>query len=806
MASPTMNDFRYALRQLLRHFGFSVAAILTLGLGIGLVATQYGLVDGLLVRPLPFANADRIRHVSAAVGSDFRAWSGLTLDTFAAMREQQTAFEHLAGMRSETYNLAAPGELPQRLWGSAVTPEFFDILAVPPLLGRRLQAGDSAPGVPQSAVIAHTLYAEAFGSDPEVIGRSVRLNGEQVTIVGVMPEGFTFPGTESVWVSLRLPAPGAPVDPLATVEAMGVLAHGESDASAAAQLAAIGERQRRASGQLRDGRFPVHVQSFQRAYNGGIVGLLMTLLAMTGFVLLLACINVANLLFVRGSDRLRELSVRSALGAGRGHIVRQLLAESVLLGLGGALFGIALAAGGTALLQWQMHARLQLPMWMGVDLNPRVIAVTVLVAGGAGLLAGALPALRAARLNLADSLKANGRGQFGGGANVGPLLSAGQLAFACAAMVVAGLLGLSIVQGARQSLAFDPDTLLVGRLELQGPAYAEAAARSAFYERLLQRVEAVPGVAAAAVSSRDLVNQAVGTPVELAGVDYPREQDRPTAWLEVVSRGYFDLISRPPISGRQFDASDRAGSTPVALVNQSFAARHWPGADPIGQRLRRGVEGSEWVSVIGVVPDLHMQGVGNASDEAGWYLLQDQQAWGWLDLLVRTEVAPFTLIDEVRAAVASIDPLQPIHSITNLDGRIAQQMAGMHIVGAMAGVFAIAAFVLSAVGVYSVMAYRARLRQREFGLRVALGAAGGSIQWMILRQSALPSLAGIGAGLLLGLGLSRPLIGVMDAATANDARVYLAVALVLGTAAALACWWPARRASAVDPTVTLRGD
>ena len=237
-----MNDFRYALRQLLRHFGFSLAAIVTLGIGIGLVATQYSLVDGMLLRPLPFAHADRIRHVAASLGNEYREWSGIPLDTFAAMHEQQTAFERLAGTRSETYNLAAPGELPQRLWGAAVTPEFFDILAVPPLLGRHLQAADSAPGAPPRAVIAHKLYVETFGSDPSVIGRSVRLNGEQVTIVGVMPEGFMFPGTESVWVRLRLPPPGAPVDPLATVEAMGLLADGQTDASAAAQLAAVGER------------------------------------------------------------------------------------------------------------------------------------------------------------------------------------------------------------------------------------------------------------------------------------------------------------------------------------------------------------------------------------------------------------------------------------------------------------------------------------------------------------------------------------------------------------------------------------
>lgn len=801
-----MDDLRYAWRQLLRNAGFALAAMLTLGLGIGLVATQYSVVDGVLLRPLPFAGADRLVHVGLAAGNDGESWSGLRMDDYAALAEQQRSFERFAGWRSETYNLAAEGELPQRLWGAAVTPEFFGVLGVVPAHGRLLEAADARPGQPQRALLGHHLFVSAFGADPAVVGRSVRLNGEPTTIVGVLPPGFRFPGQESVWVNLRLPAPGTPPDPLLGMEAMGLLAPGQTAASAAAELSGLLQRHRQALGEARDGGTPARVQPFQRAYNGGgTVPLLWTLLAMTGFVLLLACTNVASLMFVRGSDRLREVAVRSALGAGRRRIARQVLAEALLLGLGGCLLGVLFAGLGIGLLQAQADARLDMPAWMYFDLNPRVLGVALLIALAAGLLAGLLPALRAARLDLARGLREGARGQLGGG-RIGAWLAAGQLAFACAALVVAALLGQSLLANSRLALAWDPHGMLIGRLELQGPAYADPAARTAFYERLLAAVRAVPGVAAAAVSSRDLVDAGVGVAVELEGAAYAREQDRPAAWLEVVSRDYFALLRQQAREGRLFDDRDRAGSMPVAVVNQSLAARLWPGRSALGQRLRRGLPGEGWMTVVGVVPDLHMQGVGNNADGGGYYLLQEQQSWGWLDLLVRSEGAPAGIVDAVRAAVAAIDPLQPIHSIATLAERSDRRLAGMQIIGGMAGVFAFSALLLAAVGVYGVMAYAVRLREREFGLRAALGAAGRSLEWMALRQGAPQTLAGIGSGLLLGFLLAQPLAPALSLIAVDDPRTYLVVAALLAGAAFAASWWPARRAAGIDPMQALRGD
>jgi predicted permease len=804
-----MQDVRFAIRHLLRHAGFTIAAALTLGLGIGLVATQFSLIDGVLLRPLPFADGERLRHVGVAGDGQNLEWRSVELETFFALREEQTAFDRLVAFTSQAYNLVPPAGAPQQLWGSAVSAGFFDQLRVPPLLGRVLQDADHQPGQPVYAVLGHAAWRDAFGADPSVIGRVVRLNGEPATVVGVMPEGFQFPGRESLWVNMRA-APGHAVDtPGFGVEAMGLLKPGRDADDAATELALIAHRERLAHGTPADeGVRPMTVMRFQRAYNGGsTVPMLATMLAMTGFVLLLACANVANLLFVRASDRMRELAVRTALGADRQRVIRQLLVESLLLAALGALLGIGFAAIGVALLQSQISARIDLLGWMYFDLNPRVLAVAIAAAGVSGMIAGLLPALRASRIDLASALRVDGRGNVGtGGGRRGRWLVAGQLAFACTAMVVAALLATSAVRSSRANLAFDPDSLLIGRIELQGTQYADAAARARFYSALIDGVRATPGVVAAGASSRDLVYQGVWSNFEVGGQAYAREQDKPGAFIEVVTRDYFAVVDRGALAGRLFSLQDTADSAPVALVNRSFAERHWPNADPLGQRIRRSEDGARWATVIGVVPDLGMQGVGNAGQGAGWYLLQDQQGWGWLDLLVRTEGDPSALIGAVRAAVAAVDPQQPIHSIRTLSERTARQVAGLQIIGSMAAVFALVALALSAVGVYGVISHSARRRERELGLRMALGASAAAIVGLVLRQNALQTVVGIVAGLAGGFMLAMPLASLLPDVSASDPLVYAVVGAVLLATTVLACWLPARRAGRVDPQVALRAE
>lgn len=804
-----MNPLRLAWYSLSKQPVFLLTTVLTLALGIGLVTTQYSLLDATLIKPLPFPDGDRIWHVARAGAPGTGGWSSIDVQEFLVQREGQQSFEKLAAFRSETMNLSHGGGPPQRLWGSAVTTEFFELLRVQPILGRSFLAGEDQPGTPLKAVIGHATWRDGLGGDPAVIGRTVRLNGESAEIIGVMPAGFVFPTTDTVWVNLRLPSPGAALDPVFGVQGLGLLREGVAPEAAAAELE-LGARRFRASRSLpEDDVEPMRVDRLHRAYfGGGTVPMLATMLAMTGFVLLLACLNVANLLYVRAADRTRDLALRRALGAGRGQLIRHLMAESTLITLIGTALGIGLAVLGVDLLRTTITARMDTLGWVHYDVNPRVLAVAVLAAAGAGLIAGLLPALRASRVDVALILRSGERGHVGSSGRGRRWMVAGQLAFACTALIVATLMAQSASRSADLTLAYDPDTLVIGRLELQGTAYAEVEARTRFYATLVERVAQAPGVAAAAASSRDLVDSGVLTPVQVEGVGYARSQDMDDAFLEVVTRDYFGVVDRQALRGRLFEAGDRYGSTPVALVNPRFAERFFPGRDPIGARIRDGRGDNAWATIVGIVPDLDLEGVGNRGDGAGYYLLQDQIGWGWLELLVRGEpgIAPTALVATVREAVAALDPEQPVHTIRTLRERTDRRVAGLALLGQMAVVFAGVALLLAGIGIYGVVAYAARQRTREFGLRIALGARPAGIIAMQLKQSGRVALAGTAAGLIGGYLLSQPLAPILPMVSTADPAIYLGIGLLLIAVTALACWLPARRAAAVDPQVALRAE
>lgn len=803
-----MNALRLALYSLSKQPGFLLTTVLTMALGIGLVTTQYSLLDAALIKPLPFPDGARIWHVARAGVPGTGSWSSIDLQEFQVQREGQQSFEQLSGFRSETYNLSSGDGPPQRLWGSAVSAEFFELLRMQPILGRTFVAGEDQPGAPLKAVIGHAVWRDGLGGDPAVIGRSVRLNGESAEIIGVMPSGFVFPTLDAVWVNLRLPAAGEVLDPMRAVQGLGLLREGVRPEAAAAELELGARRFRADRGLPEDDVEPMRVDRLHRAYFGaGPVTLLATLLAMTLFVLLLACLNVANLLYIRAADRTRDLALRRALGAGRGQLIHHLMAESVLITAIGGLIGIGLAALGVDWLSRTITERMDMLGWVRYELNGRVLVVAVGAAVSAGLIAGLIPAWRASRVDVGLILRSDGRGSVGSGRSRRWMV-AGQLAFACTALIVATLMAQSASRSASLTLAYDPDTLVIGRLELQGPAYAEAEARTRFYATLVERVAQVPGVAAAAASSRDLVASGVLTPVQVEGVSYARAQDMDDAYLEVVTRDYFDVVDRQALRGRLFEGGDRDGSTPVALINPRFAARFFADRDPIGQRIRDGSGDNAWATIVGIVPDLDLEGIGNGGDGAGYYLLQDQMGWGWLELLVRGEpgVAPSTLTATVREAVAALDPEQPVHTIRTLRERTDRRLAGLALLGNMASVFAGVALLLAAVGIYGVVAYAARQRTREFGLRIALGARPTGIVALQLKQSGGVAVAGTLAGLLGGYLLSQPLAPFLPMVSTRDPGLYLAVGLVLAVVTALACWLPARKAAAVDPQVALRAE
>ncbi|MCB1634330.1 MAG: ABC transporter permease [Xanthomonadales bacterium] len=799
---------RQALRYLIRRAGYSLSAILTLALGIGLVSTQYSLIDGLLLRPLPFAAGEEIFHV-AHRGSE-GGWRTLPLAEFVAQQEATQGELEMAAFQSMSQNMVGTDGLPQRVWGSAVSAGFFDLLRVAPILGRGFDPAEGQSGAAPVVLLGETLWRDAFAAEPGLLGQAIEINGVRHTVIGILPTGVRFPFQDQLWTNLMLPPPGTtPVEGSANeVQALARLPAGLAPTAAAQALTLATERFRRQHGDA-EPVAPMLVRPVPLAYNGNAqtVVLMGSMLAMTLLVLVLACANVANLLFVQAIDRLRELAVRAALGAGRWRIIGQLLLEGGLLTLAGSLLGLLLAYGGIALLQHETAARIDMAGWIQFDLNGRVLAVSIAAGMLAGLVASLLPALRIARSDLAQRLRSDGRGQVGAhGLRWKRWMISGQFALAAAALLMALLLSLSVQRSGQSTLQFDPDALLIGRLELQGPQYAEAAARSRFYEQLLARLQSLPGVAAASVSSRDLIAQGVYTGVELAGSPVSRRQDQPQAFLEVVSRDYFRVVDRQALRGRVFNHTDAVDSPPVALINEAFATQHYGESDPIGQQLRSDREDGQWATIIGVVPDLHMQGLGNAGSGAGWYLLQEQIGWGWLDLLLRVEGPAETLIEPARRVVAELDPGLPVHSVQTLRGRTDRAMAALAITSAMAGSFALAAVLLASIGAYALLAYGVRSRTRELGLRLALGAGASRVIGDLLRQDLARVGLGIFAGLLIGALLVQPLTPILPHVSSDEPGLYLLVGAVLVCAGLLAAWLPARRAARIDPQLALRSD
>ena len=777
-----MNDLRFALRQLWKTRGATGVAVLTLTLGIGLITTQYSLIDGVLVRPLPFAEAQRLMHVGRkSQGGLEIGWNPIPVREYLAHREEQSTFEGVAAFHGGNLNLSREDGPPRRMNGTAVTANFFELLRVRPMLGRLFHASENEPGEPRLLVLGHGLWEEEFGGNREVLGKTVKVNGELATIIGVMPAGFVFPGREECWINLRLDPAMSEGRNAQYVEVMGRLRTGIDRRAAESELGVIANRHAQSRESADGPPLRMDVRAFPKAYAGpGTATVLFLMLAMTGLVLVLACVNVANLQLVRAAGRVRELAVRAALGAGRGRLLRQLLTEGMTLAAIGALLGTLLSFWAIRLLQTQFTTRIDTAGFIRFDLNGRTLFFTAAVTVLAGLLAGLVPAIRASRLNLSDCLKDGQRGATGLRlSRLSRWLVAGQLALACALVIPASWLALSVMRSSRANLAYDPDSILVGRIELEGPAYEQPADRVRFYNRLVDAVRAAPGVAAAAVSSRDLVASGVYAQFELEGTLYERDGERPGGWLEVVSRDYFCLVNRSAEIGRLFDARDTSSSPSVAVVNRSFAEKHWPGEDPLGRRIRRQESEAAWAVVVGVVPDLNLEGVGNNDPPAGWYLLQDQQAWGWLDLLVRARGDAASLIPTVRGAVAGIDPEQPVHTITTLRERTARRVAGLELVGTMAVVFAVTALALAGVGIYGVMSFAVAQRTREFGVRLALGATRRGILALLFRQHALRTGAGVAVGLGLGYALLRPLAPFLANIDTTNPDLYLSLAALL---------------------------
>ncbi len=807
-----LRDVRYACRMLAKSRGQTIVAVIALGLGVGLAATAFSIAWGALMRGLPFERSERILSLSSQDVQHFRDRIAVDPRDFVDWRSRQTSFESLAAFDNGTVALSG-AERPERVDGAMMTADSFDVLRARPLIGRTFRAGEDAPGTPGVAVLSYSLWRSRYGGDSRILGHVIRANGQPATIIGVMPAGFGFPFREKVWLAMKLDPLHAPRGKsLRTYGVYGRLKDGVSPARAQAEMSAIGRALARQYPETnRDLR--VRVERYEAyAIGDETAGLLWIMLAFGIVVLLIACANVASLMVARASTRTRELAIRSALGAGRRRVMLQLLLESTLLAAAGAVVGVGLARLGVALFNAALALNVDNPppFWIHIAVDGASLAFTLVLTLFAGLACGLLPALHASRADVNGILKDTGRGstslQIGWFSR---LLVVGELAVCAMLLVGAGLMVKSVVKLQDLKLGFDSRDLLTLRIALFESQYPQPAARAAFFTELVRRLEAQPGVAAAAATESLPTNFSDTDHYAIAGRPEPRRESRPSAHRAAVSPGYFATLGAAIVAGRDLAAADRAGAAAVVLVNRSFAAREWPHGSALGQRIRLGSDAKEpWRTVVGVVPDLKMEGLQTNDQDtpAGVYLPLAQDPPSFCSIVVRTHGAPYAMLPAVRREVGALDRDLPVYFVRTMRQVIDQNGLYLNLFGAVFGILGAAALVLASVGIYGVISFSVAQRTQEIGVRMALGAGQARVLGMILRQGAIRLAFGLSAGLLLAAAAARPLRTFLLDVAPYDPATFASVALVLCAVALAASYVPALRASRVDPLVAIQYD
>ncbi|HLL75960.1 MAG TPA: ABC transporter permease [Pyrinomonadaceae bacterium] len=816
-----LQDVRYGVRMLLKSPGFALVTILALALGIGANSAIFSVVNGVLLRPLPFRTADRLVFMSE--------WSqqvpnmSVAYPNFEDWRRETRSMEQMAAFRS-TGMILTGGSEPERLTGREVSHNFFSVLGTAPALGRSFLPEEDKPGGERAVVLSHGLWQRRFGGDPKIVGQALTLSDESYTVVGVLPQEFEWQAPVDIWVPIGLGAaemqnrgnhPG--------IYVLGLLKPGVTVEQARADMREIvGRLAQQYPQEVNPNSFTVN--TLQNRATQDIRAALWVLLAAVGFVLLIACANVANLLLARAASRSKEIAIRAAMGAGRMRIVRQLLTESLLLAVAGGALGLLFAAWGLDALLAVIPEEVPRLLVMNVGLDTRVVVFTLGVSVLTGLLFGLAPAVQISKTDLNESLKEGGRtGGTGGKHYVRNALVVAEVALSLLLLVGAGLLVKSFLNLRQSDLGFDPQNVLTARIALPEKRYKENAQIENFYKSLEQRVRALPGVEAAGLTVGLPMNGGIESTVTVEGQEAPaKPEDAPVALSLSVSPGYFGAMKIPVIEGRGFTDQDREGSPHVVVVDEMLAKRFFPNGSAIGRRLRFGGPNAErmhWFEIVGVAKHVKHYG----PDEEGrvevyrpytQFVVQADHPElrgqpltypRGMNIAVRTSGDPSALAPALRNAVLEIDRDQPLAFVQTMDRIVGGTIAPQRFATWMLGLFAASALLLAALGIYGVMAYSVTQRTHEIGLRMALGADRRDVLRMIVGQGMRLTLLGVGIGIVgafvvMRYGLTSLLFGV----EASDPLTYGGVALVLSTVALVSCLLPARRATKVDPMVALR--
>jgi putative ABC transport system permease protein len=805
-----LRDLRFGLRMLLKRPGLSLAIIVTFALGIGLTTTVFSIVNGALFKGLPFEDADRIVLLGRTNPARSETFGGVDAHDFRDFQAQLTAFESLGALSVAAVNLAEGENRPERLTGGFFTKEVFEALRVRPILGRTFREEEYRPGGDPVILLSYEQWRDRFHAAPDVVGRTVRAHGVVRTVVGVMPEGFMFPDREQLWLPLQLDLAASARGQGPGYFVVGRLRDGVSLADARTQASTVAARLAQAYPDADRGRGAT-IQTFTQQVAGGrIAALILTMLGAVIGVLLIACANVANLLLARASVRTREVAVRTALGAGRAQVVRQLMVEVLVLAAAGGALGFGFGLLGVRWFE-RAVALNPPPFWITFGLDHRVLLFVFGATLFAGIASSLFPALQTTRTDIVATLKDESRG--GAGLRMGrftSVLVVAEVAISCALLIASGLMIRSVVKLRTVPMPFTTERVLTARINLPQTAYPDTAARVRFYGELLPRLAAIPGVEGATLSDGLPASGNGARVFEVEGQSYATDEDFPQAREGIISDGYFETFQVRVLSGRTFLPTDERGSQPVAVVNESFVRRYFPDRDPIGRRIRMGVRDStaRWLTVVGVVPDLYMQGIGNNdASPAGFYIPIAQSGVGSLvSLALRTRGAPTAVTPQVQEAVTAIDADLPIFRVMTMEDVIAVQTWFYRVFGALFMVLGFAALFLAAVGLYGVMAFAVTRRAHEMGVRMALGADGGQLVWLVLRRGVVQ----LGVGLAIGLGLAilaaQPLQFVLYGVRARDPAVFAAVVTALALVGLAASLVPARRVTRVDPVIALNAE
>jgi putative ABC transport system permease protein len=802
-----LQDIRYGARAILKSPRFAVAAVLTLALGIGANTAMFSVIRSVLMRSWPFSDPGRLLLVSQRQANG----NGNLFSTqdFLDWKQQGGLLAHMGAHISWQFNISSPGDPPQRISGGVVSYDFLPILGAQPLLGQLFSPQQDQPGAGQFVMLSYAFWKNRFGADPHIVGKPIQIDGAPYTVIGVMPAGFNgFDGKELLWTLLQLRHDsGTGSSPnLHWLGACIRLPDGVSLKQARSELDAVATCLHRENPSI-DAGFGVFLQTLNDAFTSDVRPALLMLMGCVGFVLLIACANVANLLLARGAARQREMAVRTALGASPARIVRQLLTESLLLAGAGGAVGIAVA-----FLLLRSVLALHPPQVPGIDqtgIDGTVLGYTVLVSMAVGIVFGFTPAIEATRINVNDGLRERVTSGGRGFVRQRSILVIAETALSCMLLIATGLALRSLWSLRNVELGFVPKNVLTFRIG--APSQLDAQGLPGFYRQMVEHVRAVPGIESAAVA-RDfpLSGTDPSTPILTEGKAPVPVQGEIVTRYRAVGEDYFHTLQIPLLKGRGFDEQDTASSPAVAIVSESLARKYWPGESAVGKRLKPEIAGSASCLVVGVAADVRHWGADVAIEPTAYYpYAQVPESMRSLveanmGIAIRSGLAQSELLHSIDAAVAEVNQNVPVYDVQTMDSMLSDSGSLRNFDLSLLGAFSLLALSLAAVGVYAVMAFSVSQRTREIGIRIALGAHSRDVLRLILRQGARLAITGSIIGVVCAFFLRRIMASLLFGLSANDPLVLSIVPCIMILVILLACWLPARRATRIDPMVALR--